>query len=137
VERNELGSSPASFHEQPVDARERLNTSLYCTLETFGRIGVGKACGRLHGRQHVLGSVLGFASEIDDLSLVPFALRYVASDLRCADDLASSVSDRRNGQRNVDQTPVLALPNGFKRFDALAASNSLNDRFFLFLVTPA
>lgn len=31
-----LGSSPASFREQRVDARERLNTSLYCTLETFG-----------------------------------------------------------------------------------------------------
>jgi hypothetical protein len=58
--------------------------------------------------------VLGFASEIDDLSLAPFAPPYVASDLRCAGDLASSVSDQRNGQRNVDQTPMLALPNGFK-----------------------
>jgi hypothetical protein len=29
---------------------------------------------------------------------------------------------------------MFALSNGFKRFDALAALNSLNDCFFLFLV---
>jgi hypothetical protein len=78
--------------------------------------------------------MLGLAREIDDLSLAPFALRYVASDFRCAYDLAPSVSDRRNGQRNVDQISMLALPNGFKRFDALAAPDSLNDPFFLLLV---
>src|ERR1700758_2923063 len=36
-----LGSSPARFHEQPMDVRERLDASLYCVLETFGRVGLG------------------------------------------------------------------------------------------------
>jgi PAS domain-containing protein len=63
-----LGSSPARFHEQPVDVRQRLDAALYCVLD-FGRVGVGKMHGRLHGRQYVLDSVLGFASENDDLRL--------------------------------------------------------------------
>ncbi len=77
--------------------------------------------------------MLGLAREIDDLRLAPFVLSYVASDFRCADDFALSISDWRNGQGNVNQTPILALPNGFIVFDALAAPNSLHDRLFLFL----
>ena len=78
--------------------------------------------------------MLRLSREIDDLRLAPLALSYVASDFRCADDFALSVSDRRNGQGNVNHFPMLALPNGFIVFDALAAPNSLQDRFFLLLV---
>jgi hypothetical protein len=108
-----LGARPTRFHEQRMDFCERINTPFYQFLEIIGRIGMRKPHGRLHGSQDVLCSMLGLVREIDDLSLAPFALRYVASDFRCTDDLAPSVSDRRNGQRNVDQTPMLALPNGF------------------------
>ena len=89
---------------------------------------------RLHCHQDVLCSMLGLAREIDNLRLAPFALSYVANNFRCADDFALGVSERRNGQRNVNQTPMLALPNGFIMVDALAASDTLNDRIFLFLV---
>jgi hypothetical protein len=41
--------------------------------------------------------MLGLAREIDDLRLAPFALAYVASNFRCADDFALSVPERRNG----------------------------------------
>ena len=77
--------------------------------------------------------MLGLAREIDDLRLAPFVLSYVASDFRCANDFALSVSDRRNGQGNINQAPILALPNGFIMFDALAAQDSLNERLFFFL----
>src|ERR1700751_5035280 len=97
-------------------------------------MGMRKTHRRLHGGQDVLCSMLGLAREVADLRLAPFVLSYVASDFRCADDFASSVSDRRNGQRNVNQTPMLSLPNGFKVLDALAAPDSLNDTFFLLLV---
>src|ERR1700756_308117 len=42
-----LGPSPPRFHEQSVDVRERLDASLYCVLETFGSVGMGKMHGRL------------------------------------------------------------------------------------------
>jgi hypothetical protein len=77
--------------------------------------------------------MLGLAREIDDLRLAPFVLSYVTNDFRCADDLALSVSDRRNAQGNVKQAPMLALPYGFIMFDALTASDSRYDRLFLFL----
>ena len=44
--------------------------------------------GRLHGCQHVLGAMLGLASENGDLRLATLALGNVAGDFRCADDLA-------------------------------------------------
>ena len=47
------------------------------------------------------------------MCLAPFAVSDVASDFRCA---------------------IFSLPNGFKVFDALAAPDSLYDRFLLFLV---
>src|SRR5271155_1885710 len=77
--------------------------------------------------------MLGLAREIDDLRLAPFLLSYVASDFRCADDSSLSISDRRNGQGNINQLPILALPNGFIVFDALAAPDSLQDRLLLVL----
>src|SRR4029079_3325384 len=70
---------------------------------------------------------------IDHLRVATFALGYFASNFRCADDLALGVFDRRNGQRNVNEASVLALANGFVVFDALAVTNSLDDRFFLLL----
>jgi hypothetical protein len=117
-----------------MDLCERINALFDQFLEVISRTGMRKTHCRLHGSQDVLCAVFGLAREIDDLSLAPFALSYVASDFRCADDFSLGVPDRRNGQRNVDQTPMLALPNGFIVFDALAAPDSLNDPFFLLLV---
>jgi hypothetical protein len=119
-----LGSRPTRFHEQRMDLCERTDAPFDQFLEIIRRVGMRKTHRRLHRGQDVLCSMLGLVREIDDLSLAPFALGYVASDFRCTNDLAARVSDRRNGQRKVDQTPMLALPNGFKSFDALAASNS-------------
>src|SRR5712671_5550008 len=116
-----------------MDLCEGINAPFDQLLEIIRRIGMRKTNRRQHGGQDVLCSMLGLAREIDNLRLAPLMLSYVASDFRCADDFALSVSERRNAQRNVNQTPVLVLPNGFVMFDALAAEDSLCDSLFLFL----
>ena len=88
-----LGSGPARFHEQPVDVRERLDASLYCVLEAFGRVGMGKMHCRLHGGQHIPGSVLGFAGENGDLRLAAFALRYVLEAVDGTDNVSIAIPD--------------------------------------------
>jgi hypothetical protein len=78
--------------------------------------------------------MLGLVREMDDLRVAPFAVCNVVSDFRCADDFSLSVFDRRNGQRNVNEASVFALANGLIVLDALAAPDSLRDRFFFVLV---
>src|SRR6516165_3399681 len=57
----------------------------------------------------------------------------VAGDFRGADDSATFVAHRGNGERYVDQTAVLAAPNGLVVLNALAAPDTLQDlRFFAF-----
>src|SRR5260221_589210 len=88
--------------------------------------------GCLHRCQDVFRSVLGLARENRDLRLAPLALGNVTDNLRGADDLSLRIFDRRDGQRDVYQTPVLTLADGFVMFDALAASDaSYNDRLFV------
>src|SRR6185437_1737375 len=128
-----LRSRPTGFHEQGMDLSERTDASLDQSLEIIRRIGMRTTHRCLHGGQNVFRSMLCLTREIDDLRLAAFAFRYVASDFRCPDDFALGVSDRRDGQRNVDQTPILALANGFIVFDALSATYSLYDRLLLFL----
>ena len=122
-----LGSLPARFDEQPVDVRERLDASLDCLLETLRRVGLREMHRRLHGRQDVLGPVLGLASEDSDLRLVTLALGNVAGDFRRADDFAFRILDRRNGQRNIDRLPSLRYSNGFIVLDALAAPDTFEN----------
>src|SRR5258706_14402520 len=116
-----------------MDLCERTNAPLDQLLEIIRRIGMRKTHRREHSGQDVLCSMLGLAREIDDLRLAPFVLSHVASDFRYANDFALSVPDRRNAQGNVNQVPMLAQPNGFIVFDALAAQDSLNERLFFFL----
>src|SRR5271163_559124 len=56
--------------------------------------------------------------------LRPSALSNVTGNFGCADDIAAGVSDWRNGQRNVDETPVIALSDGFVVLDPLAAADA-------------
>src|SRR5260370_491485 len=83
--------------------------------------------GCLHRCQDVFGSVLGLARENIDLRLAPLVLGNVTDNLRGADDLSLRIFDRRDGQRDVYQTPVLTLADGFVMFDALAPSNAFNN----------
>jgi hypothetical protein len=129
----QLGSRPARLHEERMNVRERLDAALDCVLEAFGRVGLRKMHGGLHGRQHVLGSMLGLAGENGDLRLALFARRDVAGNFRCADDFALGILDGRDGQRNLDRTAVLASANGFIMLDALATPDTVDDRGFLFL----
>ena len=57
-----------------------------------------------------------------------FQLGDVARNLGRADNRPARVPDRRNGQRNVDQAPVLALAHGLEVVDSLAAMDLLEDR---------
>jgi hypothetical protein len=60
-----------------MDLCQRINAPFDQLLEIVRRLRMRKPHGRLHGRQDVLCSMLGFAREIDDLSLASFALRYI------------------------------------------------------------
>ena len=51
------------------------------------------------------------------LFLGAFLFRYVANNLRRADDPAAFISNRRNRERNVDQRAVLPFSNGFVVID--------------------
>src|SRR5260370_981768 len=117
-----------------MDVRECLNASFDRRLEPIGRLGLSKMHGRLYRRQDVFRSVLGLARENRDLRLAPLVLGNVTDNLRGADDLSLRIFDRRDGQRDVYQTPVLTLADGFVMFDALAAPNALDDRFLFVLV---
>src|SRR5690242_18790409 len=71
-------------------------------------------------------------SDQDLLTLIgAFALRVVAGDFRGADDLAGRVADRRYGERNRNKGTVLAAPDCFKVFDALAATDAFQQARFL------
>src|SRR6185437_13595318 len=89
-----LRSHPAGFHEQRMDLCQRTDAPLDQSLKIIRCIGMRTTHRRLHGGQNVLCSMFGLARETDDLRLAAFALRYVASNFRCADDLALRVSDR-------------------------------------------
>ena len=79
-------------------------------------------------RKQVLDAVVHLSEEQPLLVFRSPALRDFAGDLGCADDLACRVSERRDRQGNVDQSPVLALADGVIVLDALAATNALQDR---------
>ena len=89
-----LCSCPSRLHEQPMDLCEGIDAPFDRFLEIIRRIGTGEPHCRQHSRQDVLGSMLGLVCEIDDLRLATFALSYVTSDLRCADDCAFCISER-------------------------------------------
>jgi hypothetical protein len=57
-----------------------------------------KVYGGLNGCEHILASVLSFPSESGNVLVAPLSLRDVSRDLRCADDLAFGIFDRRNSQ---------------------------------------
>src|SRR5207253_1106260 len=72
-----------------------------------------------------------FSDEKILLLLSSPALGDVPGDFCCADDLAFSILDGRNGQRNLDQTSIFALANGFIVIDTLTAPNARKNIGFL------
>src|SRR2546430_4963699 len=108
-----------------MHVRERLNAPFDRRFEPIDRLGLSKMHGRLYRSQDVFGPVLRLACQKRDLRLSAFTLGYVSRDLRRADDLALTVCNRRDGQRNIYQAPMLVLTNGFIVLDALAASNAV------------
>ena len=68
------------------------------------------------------------------LSLLrPLAFGHVAGDFRRPYDDASGVSDRRNGQGNVDAVTILPLSNCLVLVDPLAAADALEDLWLLIM----
>jgi len=88
-----LGSRPARFHEQRMDLCKGTNASFDQLLEMIRCIGMRKTNRRQHGGQDVLCSMLGFAREIDDLLLAPFALRYVLEAVDRAENVSIAILD--------------------------------------------
>src|SRR5262245_57882418 len=82
---------------------------------------------RQHVRQHVLGPVLGLASEQVNLCLAPLTLGNVSGDFRCTDDFAATILDGGDRQGNIDQAFVLALTNGFIVVYTFAIPDAVED----------
>src|SRR5258706_5394235 len=59
------------------------------------------------------------------------ALRDVASDLGCTDDLAIRTPDRGNRQGHFDEASILPSADGFVVIDPLTTTNAGQDRGFL------
>jgi hypothetical protein len=107
-----------------MDIRERPDASFDYTFEAAKRFRLRKINGGLDARQDILGSILGFAREYCDTLVAPLSLRYVPGNFLRTYDRAFSVFDRRDCQRNVDQTAILALGNGFVMADPFPAPDA-------------
>ena len=75
-----------------------------------------------HGQELVLPAVGLLPLGLDEL-----LLRDVAADLRGPDDAARGVPDRRDGERDVDDGPVLPPPPGLVVVDLLAPADPAQD----------
>src|ERR1700737_405597 len=60
----------------------------------------------------------------------PLPLCNVARYFRRADNSTLGVLDRRDGERNIESSPVLGLPYGLEVFDLFAAADSREDIIF-------
>jgi hypothetical protein len=65
------------------------------------------------------------------LGLRLLALADIPGDLRCADDVARIVLDRRDRERNLDAPPVFATPLGLEVVDPLSRLEARDDLLFL------
>ena len=63
--------------------------------------------------------MLCFPCQNGNLLLASLLLRDIRRDLRCSDDFALRVFDRRDGQRNENQAAILALPYSLELVDPL------------------
>ena len=75
---------------------QRLDAASDGLLQIGGRVRLSEADGRLHRRQQILGAVLSFPGEHDNLFVTPLTLRNVARRFRSADDFAGGILHRRN-----------------------------------------
>src|SRR4051812_32737344 len=66
-------------------------------------------------------------------ALGPPSFGDVTSDLRGPDDHALCVPDRRDRQRYLNQTAILAAANGLEMIDPLAAAQAFENPWFLVL----
>ena len=86
----------------------------------------------LHRRQRILERCLISAMRSCCCFLRTSAFGNVSSNLRGAHDPAIGILDRRDGQRDLDQAPILAPSEGFVTVDTLAVTDALeNFRFLL------
>ena len=65
--------------------------------------------------------------------LRPLRFGDIAGNFRGGDDFSSLVLDRRNGEGNVDKTPVLALSNRLVVIDFFASADPFEDKGFFVL----
>ena len=110
---------------------KRLNATFNRTFESLNRFGSRKIYGRLNSCKDILGSVLGFPSKHSDVLVVALSLRDVSGDFRRSYNLALSICDRRDRQRNINQAPILAVPDSFVMMDVLPAPDASKNRGFL------
>src|SRR5258705_1713005 len=75
----------------------------------------------------------GIVGRIDDsceesgAAFGAFALGDLAGDFGGADDATRGILDRRDGQREIDESTVFALADGVEMLDAFAALNAGDD----------
>ena len=92
-----------------------------------GSIGICRALRR--SRRMRRGSSSTIAPQ--GLSLAGLSLRNVARDLRCPDNRALAISDRRHRHGDVDQRAVFAAPDRLERFYGFPSRNLFEHAAFL------
>ena len=116
-----------------VGARERIQPVANC-LGHILRRARGTRAQRHHPArdgEQVLDAVAHLSEQKVLLFLGSPELGDVPGDFRRPDDPALGILDGRHGQRNLDQSSVLAPTNGFIMIDALAATDAVDNRGFL------
>ena len=90
-------------------------------------------CERLNRRERVLHPMIQFVDQqLPTLFMATF-LGDIPRDLGCADNFAARVLERRDCQRDVEQTPVLAHAHGLIGSNMVASPNAIED-FRLFVL---
>ena len=67
------------------------------------------------------------------MSSARFRSVMLVCDFRRADDFSRGISNRRDRQRNINETPILPPTHGFVEFHPIAPANAINDLVLFFL----
>src|SRR5262245_15235567 len=99
-----------------------------CATSISRLVDDGTDCGK-----HVLNPVIQLSVQRALMFLCSFACTDIASNLRGTNDHTRAIAQRRNRERNVNQSSILTTPDSFVMAYVFAPPNPLQDQPFLVL----
>ena len=102
-------------------------------LRDAGRVAGAQSQNADREREQIFDAMVHFPKEKLLPLMRPLGCGDVTGDFRGGDDLAFFVFDRRNGEGNIDEAPVLALSNRLVVMDSFAAADPFEDKGFFVL----